>query len=151
MQHYDFVVIGSGPAGQKGAIQASKLGHSVALVEKHSAIGGACLHTGTIPSKTLREAALYLSGWHQRGFYGRSYRVKSRITAEDLMQRLEITTRHEIEVVQHQLHRNRVETFNGTASFVDPHHIEVTAADGTVTRLGGDRFLIATGSRPVQT
>jgi NAD(P) transhydrogenase len=150
MQHYDFVVIGSGPAGPKGAIQAAKLGKRVALIERHTVIGGACLHTGTIPSKTLREAALYLSGWHQRGFYGRSYRVKERITAEDLMQRVDITTRHEVEVIQHQLHRNRVETLIGSAAFLDPHRVEITTRDQKRSVISGDRFLIATGSRPVQ-
>lgn len=81
MTKYDFAVIGSGPAGQRAAIQAAKLGRSVALVERSFSIGGACVHTGTMPSKTLREAVLYLSGWRQRGFYGRSYRVKERVTA----------------------------------------------------------------------
>ena len=93
------MVIGSGPAGQKGAIQAAKLGRKVVLIDRQEAVGGVCLHTGTIPSKTLREAALYLSGTDQRGLYGRSYRLKPDLTIGDLMQRLEITIRHEVELL----------------------------------------------------
>ena len=110
MDKYDYLVIGSGPSGQRAAIQAAKLGKSVVIVERFTAIGGACLHAGTIPSKTLREAVLYLSGFRQRGFYWRSYRVKQRITAEDLTQRLDITIRHEIEILQHKFYRNHVNT-----------------------------------------
>ncbi len=86
MENYDLLVIGSGPAGQRASIQAAKLGKKAAIVDKSFLIGGVSLHTGTIPSKTLREAVLYLSGWRQRGFYGRSYRTKQYITAEDLTQ-----------------------------------------------------------------
>ncbi|MGR8920197.1 MAG: Si-specific NAD(P)(+) transhydrogenase [Gammaproteobacteria bacterium] len=150
MNKYDFVVIGSGPAGQRAAIQAAKLGRSVALVERSFSIGGACVHTGTIPSKTLREAVLYLSGWRQRGFYGRSYRVKERITADDLIQRLDITVRHEIEVLMHKLHRNFVDTIAGEATFETPHSLRVETEQGEVRRVEADKILIATGSRPVQ-
>ena len=150
MNKYDFVVIGSGPAGQKAAIQAAKLGRSVALVERSFSIGGACVHTGTIPSKTLREAVLYLSGWRQRGFYGRSYRVKERITAEDLMQRLNITIRHEIEVLMHKLHRNFVDTIAGNAVFESPHVLRIETGTDEVRMIEADKILIATGSRPVQ-
>ena len=150
MNKYDFVVIGSGPAGQKAAIQAAKLGRSVALVERSFSIGGACVHTGTIPSKTLREAVLYLSGWRQRGFYGRSYRVKERITAEDLMQRLDITIRHEIEVLMHKLHRNFVDTIAGNAVFESPHVLRIETSTDEVRMIEADKILIATGSRPVQ-
>ena len=150
MNKYDFVVIGSGPAGQKAAIQAAKLGRTVALVERSFSIGGACVHTGTIPSKTLREAVLYLSGWRQRGFYGRSYRVKERITAEDLMQRLDITIRHEIEVLMHKLHRNFVDTIAGNAVFESPHVLRIETGSDEVRMIEADKILIATGSRPVQ-
>ncbi len=150
MNHYDFVVIGSGPAGQRAAIQAAKLGLSVALIERSFNIGGACVHTGTIPSKTLREAVLYLTGWRQRGFYGRSYRVKERITADDLMQRLDITIRHEIEVLMHKLHRNFVETIAGRATFESPHTLRIETGEGESRLLEADKILIATGSRPVQ-
>jgi len=150
VNHYDFVVIGSGPAGQRAAIQAAKLGRSVALIERSFSIGGACVHTGTIPSKTLREAVLYLSGWRQRGFYGRSYRVKERITAEDLTQRLDITVRHEIEVLMHKLHRNFVDTIAGRASFESPHMLKVELGDDDARMIEADKILIATGSRPVR-
>lgn len=148
MQKYDLVVIGSGPAGQRAAIQAAKLGRSVAVIERSFSIGGACVHTGTIPSKTLREAVLYLSGWRQRGFYGRSYRVKERITAEDLMQRLDITIRHEIEVLMHKLHRNFVDTIAGTATFETPHRLRIEINEGESRHVEAERILIASGSRP---
>lgn len=150
MDAYDFIVLGSGPAGQRGAIQAAKLGRSVLLVEQTFQIGGSCLHTGTIPSKTLRETVLYLTGWRQRGFYGRSYRVKERITAADLMQRLELTIRHEIEVLQHKLHRNYVTTVAGRARFEGPHEVRIESEDGTTRVVRGEKILIATGSRPVR-
>lgn len=150
MTKYDFVVIGSGPAGQRAAIQAAKLGRTVALVERSFSVGGACVHTGTIPSKTLREAVLYLSGWRQRGFYGRSYRVKERITAADLMQRLDITVRHEIEVLLHKLHRNFVDTIAGNAVFESPHVLRIESGIDDVKLIEADKILIATGSRPVQ-
>ncbi len=150
MEKYDFVVIGSGPAGQRAAIQAAKLGRSVLLVEKHFLIGGACVHTGTIPSKTLREAVLYLSGWRQRGFYGRSYRVKERVTIEDLVQRLDITVRHEIEMQQHKMHRNYVTTRGGSATFEDPHHIRIEHPAGETEIVEAASVLIATGSRPAR-
>lgn len=150
MDAYDFIVLGSGPAGQRGAIQAAKLGRSVLLIEQTFQIGGSCLHTGTIPSKTLRETVLYLTGWRQRGFYGRSYRVKERITAGDLMQRLELTIRHEIEVLQHKLHRNYVTTAAGRARFEGPHEIRIESEDGTTRVVRGEKILIATGSRPVR-
>ncbi len=150
MEKYDLIVLGSGPAGQRGAIQAAKLGRSVLLIEQMFQIGGSCLHTGTIPSKTLRETVLYLTGWRQRGFYGRSYRVKEHITAGDLMQRLEVTIRHEIEILQHKLHRNYVTTVAGKASFEGPHEIRIDTEDDTAKIVYGEKILIATGSRPVR-
>ncbi|MGE0383921.1 MAG: Si-specific NAD(P)(+) transhydrogenase [Gammaproteobacteria bacterium] len=147
-ERFDYLVIGSGPAGQRAAIQAAKLGLTVGLVERNTTIGGACLHTGTVPSKTLREAVLYLTGWRQRGFYGRSYRVKERITAEDLMQRLDMTVRHEIEVLQHKLYRNRVQSIPGAARFLDPHCVHVTMYDGSEREYRAGKFLIATGTVP---
>ena len=150
MDKYDLIVLGSGPAGQRGAIQAAKLGRTVLLIEQTFQIGGACLHSGTIPSKTLREAVLYLTGWRQRGFYGRSYRVKERITAADLMQRLEVTIRHEIEVLQHKLHRNHVTVVAGHASFAGPNQIRIETDEETFKVVEGEKILIATGSRPVK-
>ncbi len=150
MNKFDFIVIGSGPAGQRAAIQAAKLGKSVAMIEMHTAVGGNCLHTGTIPSKTLRETVLYLTGWRQRGFYGKSYRVKERITAQDLVQRLDITTRHEIDVIQHQLYRNGVTSIVGKAKFLDPHSVRVTDQEGKHQDYEAKKFMISVGTSPVQ-
>jgi len=97
--HYDLIVIGSGPAGRRAAIQAAKIGKDVLVVEKGRQVGGVSVHTGTIPSKTLRETVLNLSGWRERGFYGRSYRVKDDIDAADLRQRLQKTLEHEVDVL----------------------------------------------------
>lgn len=150
MQTYDFIVIGSGPAGQRAAIQAAKLGKRTAIVDRQSMLGGVSVHTGTIPSKTLREAALYLSGWDQRGLYGQNYRLKTNLTIDDLMQRLHITLQHETEVIQNQLSRNGVDIIEGTATFVDEHKISVEHRDGSTDEFHGDYFLIAVGSRPVR-
>ncbi len=150
MQHFDFLVIGSGPAGQRAAIQAAKLGKNAAIIERRPVVGGVSVHTGTIPSKTLREAVLYLTGWDQRGVYGRSYRLKDKLDIDDLMKRLDITLNHEIEVMEHQLIRNGVTVIQGSASFVDPHRIKVEKADGHFEEYTADKFLIAVGSRPAR-
>ncbi|MGH9367350.1 MAG: Si-specific NAD(P)(+) transhydrogenase [Thermoanaerobaculia bacterium] len=144
---FDLVVIGSGPAGQKGAIAAAKLGKKVAVVDRKQMIGGVCLHTGTIPSKTLREAILYLSGFGQRAFYGRDYAVKEDISVADLSFRVQTVMARELEVVRAQLKRNGVTTVHGTARFCDPHSLEVETPDGT-TLLRGEHVLIACGTRP---
>src|SRR6202142_818594 len=99
MARYDFIVIGSGPAGRRAAIQAAKLGRSVLVVEKGRRVGGVSVHTGTIPSKTLRETVLNRTGWRERGFYGRAYRVKQDIRSDDLLKRLHITLDHEVEIL----------------------------------------------------
>ena len=130
MSIFDFIVIGSGPAGRRAAIQAAKLGRSVLVVEKGRRVGGVSVHTGTIPSKTLRETVLNLTGWRERGFYGRAYRVKKDIAAKDLMARLHMTLDHEVDVLEHQFARNAVQTTLGTARFLDPHRIEVTSDIG---------------------
>lgn len=147
MHRFDFVVIGSGPAGQRGAIQAAKLEKRVAVVERRQVVGGVSLHTGTIPSKTLREAVLYLAGGRESSFYGRSQRPRQ-ASIEDLMHRLEITLAHEIEVMRHQLARNGVTVVYGTASFLDPQHIQVVNALGDVSVLEAEKVLIATGTHP---
>lgn len=144
---YDLVVIGSGPAGQKGAICAAKMRKKVAIVERQRTIGGVCVHTGTIPSKTLREAVLYLSGLRQRTFYGRGYVVKDRIAMSDLVFRAQAVMAREVEVIKAQLRRNYVTTFEGEARFCDPHTVEVKDGDGSQI-LRGNNILIACGTRP---
>jgi NAD(P) transhydrogenase len=148
MNQYDFVVIGSGPAGRRAAIQAAKLEKKVLVIEKGTRVGGVSVHTGTIPSKTLRETALNLTGWRERGFYGRSYRVKQEINADDLRRRLLITLDHEVEVLEHQFSRNRVQQMRGTARFIDAHTIEVTKDDGEVLQVQAQSVLLAVGTRP---
>ena len=145
---YDLIVIGSGPSGRRAAIQAAKIGRSVLVVEKGRRVGGVSVHTGTIPSKTLRETVLNLSGWRERGFYGRAYRVKKDIQARDLMTRLHMTLNHEVDVLEHQFARNGVETMRGAAHFVDPHRIAVINDENETHEVEGDRFLIAVGTRP---
>ncbi len=122
MTRYDFIVIGSGPSGRRAAIQAAKLGRDVLVVEKGRRVGGVSVHTGTIPSKTLRETVLNLTGWRERGFYGSAYRVKKDIEAKDLMARLHMTLDHEVDVLEHQFARNKVQTMNGTGRFARPAH-----------------------------
>ncbi len=148
VERYDLVVIGSGPAGRRAAVQAAKLGKSVLVVEGRKRVGGVSVHTGTIPSKTLRETVLNLSGWRERGFYGRSYRVKQNIGGEDLGNRLDMTLQHEVDVLEHQFQRNGVRTMSGFARFIDPHHIRVTAADESEIIVEGERFVIAVGTQP---
>lgn len=144
---YDLVVIGSGPAGQKAAICAAKLRKKVAVVERKRTIGGVCVHTGTIPSKTFREAILYLSGLRQRTFYGRGYALKEAISMADLVFRSDAVMAREIEVIKAQLRRNRVTVYEGNARFRDAHTIEVDSDDG-YTLLRSDNFVIACGTRP---
>src|SRR5262244_3548171 len=123
MQSYDLIVIGSGPAGQRAAIQGAKLGKRVALIEKREVVGGTCINTGTIPSKTMREAVMHLSGYRYQGIYGMSYRVKEKITMADLSFRVQNVIKTEIDVTQAQLSRNNIEMIFGTAGFADPHTI----------------------------
>jgi NAD(P) transhydrogenase len=151
-ERFDLVVIGSGPAGQKAAICAAKLKKRVAVVDRQERIGGVSLHTGTIPSKTLREAVLYLSGFRQRAFYGRDYRLKEKIAVNDLHKRVRPVLQHEMEVVRAQLKRNGVETVHGSARFEDAHTIVVDggAAAASVSRLEADRVLVACGTRPAE-
>jgi NAD(P) transhydrogenase len=148
MNQYDFVVVGSGPAGRRAAIQAAKLGKKVLVIEKGTRVGGVSVHTGTIPSKTLRETALNLTGWRERGFYGRSYRVKQEISAEDLRRRLLITLDHEVDVLEHQFSRNRVSQLRGHARFIDKNTLEVEKEDGEIIRVHAEAVLLAVGTRP---
>lgn len=144
---YDLVVLGSGPAGQRAAIQAAKLDKRVAVVERKSVVGGVCINTGTIPSKTLREAVLYLSGYRERNFYGASYSVKQNITMEDLVQRADQVIRHEVDVTRHQLIRNRVDVISATGSFVDANTVKLESPDSHTTRTVTSRhIMIAVGT-----
>src|SRR5262245_17556013 len=123
MSDFDVVVIGSGPGGQKAAVAAAKLGRKVAVIERGDMVGGVCINTGTIPSKTLREAVLYLTGLSQRELYGQSYRLKDDITVADLSARTRHVINREVEVVRSQLARNGIALLSGAARFVDPNTI----------------------------
>jgi NAD(P) transhydrogenase len=147
MQNYDLMVLGSGPAGQRAAIQGAKIGKRVAVVERREAVGGACINTGTIPSKTMREAVLHLSGYHYKNVYGVNYQVKERISMQDLVFRVQHVIRTEIDVTRNQLARNGVETLFGCARFVDPHTIHVDGTWGNAD-FGAENIVIATGTRP---
>ncbi len=149
MASYDLIVIGSGPAGQRAAIQGAKSGKRVALIEKREVIGGACINTGTIPSKTMREAVLHLSGYQYQNIYGINYRVKEKITVSDLLFRVQHVIKTEIDVTQAQLSRNGIEVMFGTASFTDPNHIRVEGSRG-VTDCEARFIVIATGTKPAE-
>ncbi len=144
---YDLIVIGSGPAGQRAAIYGAKLGKKVAVVESREVVGGACINTGTIPSKTMREAVLHLSGYNYKSIYGMNYRVKERITMADLAFRVQHVIKTEVDVTEAQLSRNGVEMLTGTASFEDPTHIKVSNSRGA-TVYEAKNILIATGTKP---
>jgi NAD(P) transhydrogenase len=149
MYDYDLLVIGSGPGGQKAAIAAAKLGRCTAIVERTDVVGGVCINTGTIPSKTLREAILYLTGLSQRELYGQSYRVKQDITVQDLSARTRHVVGREIDVILHQLSRNHVTLLTGTARFIDPHTVGIRG--GPVERqVSAANVVIATGTRPAR-
>jgi NAD(P) transhydrogenase len=148
MDIYDMLVIGSGPAGRRAAVQSAKLGKTVLVVDKGRRVGGVSVHTGTIPSKTLRETVLNLSGWRERGFYGRGYRVKQSISAEDLISRLHKTLDHEVEVLQHQFMRNAVKSAHAAVRFTGPNSATLTAEAGEVSEIGFRHALISVGTRP---
>lgn len=148
---YDLIVIGSGPGGQKAAIAGAKLGKRVAVIDKQEMVGGVCANTGTIPSKTLREAVMYLTGMSQRELYGASYRVKHDITITDLMARTQHVIGREVQVVRAQLHRNGIDLLNGFGRFVDPHTVAVEGSHrGDHTRITGEYIVIATGTTPAR-
>ncbi|MCT4608938.1 MAG: Si-specific NAD(P)(+) transhydrogenase [Pelagimonas sp.] len=147
MSHYDLVIIGSGPAGKAAAIQAGKLKRRVLVIDRKDRLGGVSVHTGTIPSKTLRETVLNLSGYRERSFYGRSYRVKDEIKAGDLKARLHMTLDHEVDALEHQFVRNHVDTLNGEASFVRPNEIRVVCDNGDTQSITAEKFLISTGTK----
>lgn len=147
MQDYDVIVIGSGPAGQRAAIQAAKSGKRVALMEKQQEIGGVCINTGTIPSKTMREAVLHLSGYNYQSIYGPNYRLKDKITMADLAFRVQHVIKTEVDVAEAQLTRNGIQVIYGTASFADPKTVRVSSAQGVSDYTAGV-FIVASGTKP---
>ncbi len=147
MQKYDLVVLGTGPAGQRAAIQAAKLGKSVGICERRAVVGGVCINTGTVPSKTFREAVLHLTGYQLRGFYGPGYTVKETITMEDLVFRCDAVIKREIQVIREQMRRNHVTMHEGAGSFRDPHHIVIHGVSGE-TEVEADQVVIAVGTVP---
>jgi NAD(P) transhydrogenase len=146
-EHYDLIVIGSGPAGEKGAAQAAYFNKKVALIERDAEIGGAGINTGTVPSKTLREAALYYSGLRQRGLYGIDYSLKENLSVKDFMYREQLVVMNEHAIVWGNLMRHNITLIYGEASLKDAHTVRVTQADGEM-EISGDFILIATGSSP---
>jgi NAD(P) transhydrogenase len=147
MEHYDLIVIGSGPAGEKGAAQAAYFEKRVALIERAPHVGGAGINTGTVPSKTLREAALYYSGLRQRGLYGIDYSLKENMSVADFMHREKIVVENERHIIQNNILRHNITLIHGEASFQDAHTLRVTTPDGE-TEISGEFILIATGSSP---
>ena len=147
---FDLLVIGSGPGGQKAAIAAAKLERQVAIVERPRMLGGVCLNTGTIPSKTLREAVLYLTGLDQREMYGQSYRLKDEITIADLTARTEHVVRRESDVVRSQLARNGVTILSGTGRFTGPNTVEIDDGDTRLRQVTAGNIVIATGTKPAR-
>jgi NAD(P) transhydrogenase len=144
---FDMLVMGSGPAGQRAAIQAAKLGRRTAIVEQRPVVGGVCINTGTIPSKTLREAAIHLSGYRERNIYGASYTVKQTITMSDLLFRADTVIRNEIDVTRHQLRRNGIDVLEAGAGFVDDHTVRLDRLDGRGQRdVTAERIVIAVGT-----
>src|SRR5438067_634266 len=150
MYDFDVLVVGSGPGGQKAAIAAAKLDRRVAVVERRHMIGGVCINTGTIPSKTLREAVLYLTGLNQREMYGQSYRLKEDITVGDLAARTQHVIGREVDVIRSQLARNHVRLLPGSARFADPHTVVVEDDTGREQKVTADKVIVATGTRPAR-
>ena len=146
-EHYDLIVIGSGPAGEKGAAQAAYFGKRVAMVERAQHVGGAGINTGTVPSKTLREAALYFSGLRQRGLYSIDYSLKENLSVKDFMYREQIAVEDEHKIIERNIQRHNITLLHGEASFKDVHTLRVTSSAGEM-EISGDIILIATGSAP---
>jgi NAD(P) transhydrogenase len=150
MYDFDLLVLGSGPGGQKAAIAASKLGRTVAMVERRNMIGGVCINSGTIPSKTMREAVVYLTGLNQRELYGQSYRLKDDITVADLAARTSHVIGREVDVIRSQLSRNRVSMMTGSGKFIDPHTLVVAEPGGREHKVTAAHVVIATGTVPAR-
>ena len=148
MAHYDLLVIGTGPAGQKAAVQAAKLGKRVCIVERKEVVGGVCINTGTIPSKALREAALFFSGIPQRSIYGTPHQRKNTITIEELTFHANNVIKNEIQIVHDQMARNRIDMTFGSASFLDPHCLRIQHSSGSIEQHTADFITIAVGTEP---
>jgi NAD(P) transhydrogenase len=144
---YDLIVIGSGPSGQRAAVAAAKMKKRVVVVEARTFVGGVCVNTGTIPSKTMREAVLHLSGYSYRSIYGINYRVKEKITMADLAFRVQAVIKTEVDVTEAQLSRNGIEVLHGVASFISPNQVRVDGPQTNVI-LEADRIILAVGTRP---
>jgi len=144
---YDLIVIGSGPSGQRAAVAASKMKKRVAVIEARSVVGGVCINTGTIPSKTMREAVMHLSGYNYRSLYGMNYRVKEKISMADLAFRVQAVIKTEVDVTEAQLSRNGIDVVHGVARFTDPHQVRVEGP-GSDTVLEADRIILAVGTKP---
>jgi len=147
MQQFDVIVIGSGPAGQRAAIQAAKCGRRVVVIEQREIVGGACINTGTIPSKTMREAVLHLSGYQYQGIYGVNYKVKDKITMADLGFRVNQVIKTEVDVTQSQLSRNGVSVVFARASFLDATHVRIVNSRGQAD-LEAPIIIVGTGTKP---
>lgn len=145
---YDLLVIGCGPAGQRAAVQGAKLRKKVAIIDRREEVGGVCVNVGTIPSKSFKEAVVFLSGYRQRSIYGAGYRVKSEISMADLTFRCNRIMQTEIDVIKNQLMRNHIELLSGTASFVNDHTVAITSYDGNVIEKSADKIVIAVGACP---
>ncbi len=144
---YDLAIIGSGPSGQRAAVAAAKMKKRVAVVEARSVVGGVCVNTGTIPSKTMREAVMHLSGYNYRTIYGMNYRVKEKITMADLAFRVQAVVKTEVDVTEAQLSRNGIDVVHGVARFIDPHQVRVEGPQTDAT-IEADRIILAVGTRP---
>jgi NAD(P) transhydrogenase len=144
---FDLVVIGSGPAGEKAAVEASKLHRSAAIVERNSVQGGVCLHTGTIPSKTLRETVLYIAGLRQRSVYGLIGTMRQNLSIRELMYRQGQVIRQELDVIQQGMARHRIEVIHGTGMIADPHTVVVSTGAGDNRVLKADTIVVSTGTR----
>lgn len=149
-QSFDLIVMGSGPAGQKAALNAAKLGKRVALIDRQEMIGGVCIHTGTIPSKAIREAVLHLTGLSLRQVYGDSYSVKENITMQDLLHRSQFVVKSEADIIRNQMRRNRVTMFHGHAEFIDANNIRVSRNNDEHIDLHGKNILVAVGTEPAR-
>ncbi|HSG99903.1 MAG TPA: FAD-dependent oxidoreductase, partial [candidate division Zixibacteria bacterium] len=145
---YDLLVIGSGPAGERAALQAAKLGKRTAVIERRAGVGGVMVHTGTLPSKTLRETVMYISSLRQRSIYGLDFKLRNRLTVRELMHRKENVIQKEMEVIQDQLNRNSIETISGFGTLTSPHHVLVSESSDTNRVLTTSKIVISVGTRP---